>query len=257
MQSFKQFFTEAPVDEIMTIGSGWTDPKQKEKKQKYDAPSIALLTNDKYLQKAKAEIAKDLDYNFSFYFAKSKKAQQHREYGIISVETLKTLIPDVDFSVIEQNPNMENTINIVFTNNVGDDKVPLTPWMICHRIGHVLYRSRLRNVEFNKKWDYFEKDLNRNLRDYYNVDFSYFNDPEKRKSLRRVLHKLGTFRSARMNRITRPYEFIFECFAQYMMTGSINFNPVPDKFVAEEVGNQMQYHFDDILSMAVGKIFLM
>ena len=70
----KSVFSEAPVDEISTMGD-WNDPK-KPQKRKYDAPSIKILTKDSYLQKLKTQFAKNVPYNFNLFFLKSKNAPQ-------------------------------------------------------------------------------------------------------------------------------------------------------------------------------------
>ena len=94
---------------------------------------------------------------------------------------------------------------------------------------------------------------------------------------------IGTMKSAREGKITRPYEFIYELLAQYINTGEVKFNPMP-KMIGygkqawgkhtralrmlptddDENINHMKmlerdldYYLDTVLSEAQNKIFVM
>jgi hypothetical protein len=100
-----------------------------------------------------------------------------------------------------------------------------------------------------------------------------------------LFNAVGTQKSSRSNQIKRPYEFMYELFAQYLKDGKITLNPLPTnltygrqawgnptKFmninpkyqdqneraeIAQMLANDMGFMFDDVLSSSVGKIYLM
>ena len=248
----KSVFSEAPVDEISTMGD-WNDP-QKPQKRKYDAPSIKILTKDSYLQKLKTQFAKNVPYNFNLFFLKSKNAAEHVEHGIVSETELRSFITDIDVDPIIKASNDDN-ITIIFTNNVGAERVPLTPWMIGHRIGHVIYRSQFQDKNIANEWAYFLREYKILMKQCYNVQDA-LSQPVS-KQTKKVFNNLGTFRSARENKIDRPYEFIFEVFSQYLNTGEVKFNDTHDHICSWELGSRFISGIESLLSKSTGKMFLM
>lgn len=103
------------------------------------------------------------------------------------------------------------------------------------------------------------------------------------KSMQHCSTRIGTQRSSRTGQITRPYEFLYELFAQYLGTGNVTLKPLPkeqgygrqawgkstqslrlqpgadeDSTRATEVlGRDMEMMFDDVLSSLVGDILVM
>ena len=97
-----------------------------------------------------------------------------------------------------------------------------------------------------------------------------------------LFNAIGTQRSSRSGEIKRPYEFLYELFAQYLGTGNVTFNPLPDNLgygrkvfgnptkymnikpeyldederaqATQTLANDMHYMFDDVLSSSVGQI---
>jgi hypothetical protein len=100
-----------------------------------------------------------------------------------------------------------------------------------------------------------------------------------------LFNAIGTQRSSRSGEIKRPYEFLYELFAQYLGTGNVTFNPLPSNLgygrqvfgnptkymnikpeyrdeseraeATQTLANDMHYMFDDVLSSSVGQIFVM
>jgi hypothetical protein len=100
-----------------------------------------------------------------------------------------------------------------------------------------------------------------------------------------LFNAIGTQRSSRSGEIKRPYEFLYELFAQYLGTGNVTFNPLPGNLgygrqvfgnptkymnikpeyrdeserqeATQTLANDMHYMFDDVLSSSVGQIFVM
>ena len=100
-----------------------------------------------------------------------------------------------------------------------------------------------------------------------------------------LFNSIGTQRSSRSNEIKRPYEFLYELFAQYLGTGTITLNPLPTnlgygrqvwgnpskylnlkpEFRDEEVrqyesqgmGDDLTEYFAEVLRSCVGNIYVM
>lgn len=251
-----QKLVEAPVEDIQTMGN-WE--KKTKSGNKYDQPSIKLLKNPEYLKKLKATFASNIPYNFNLYFIKSPKASQHVEVGPVSEEKLIQYISDVDVSpIINASKANPESITIIFTNNSAAEKVPLTPWMIAHRISHSMYRASFSYDSSNQlanEYKHFFRQINSTLQGCFNISGGF---TSRDKALVKLVNKLGTFRSARENKITRPFEFIHEVFAQFLTTGNIEFNPINgDELCSDQLRSEFETAFYYILNRSKGKMFLM
>jgi hypothetical protein len=172
-----------------------------------------------------------------------------------------------------------DNITIVFTNNTGAERVPLTPWMMAHRMGHAM-RRRIGGGG-DKSWyaadRHFWHSINTILRDYYGITNI---TPEIENAL---LNAIGTMRSARQRRISRNWEMVYELLAQYLNTGEVTFNPAPAELVSrrqawghprllrrigkteqqeasqmlETLSYDMELMFNDVMSNALGRIYVM
>jgi hypothetical protein len=128
------------------------------------------------------------------------------------------------------------------------------------------YKHRIQSPEQ-------QMDLNRNSQQAYAALFN----------------AIGTQRSSRAGEIRRPYEFLYELFAQYLGTGKIELKPLPksqgygqkvfgrsvrsldmvppgsddidqeaeSKYSTEVLGRDMEIMFDDVLGSLVGSILVM
>lgn len=111
-------------------------------------------------------------------------------------------------------------LTAVFAFNEGDGRLPFTPWMIAHRLAHLIdeQKSSLRDRtaisealrSLNSVW----RDLG-----YENVGMT---------SLDHLIHEIGTFKSARDGTTGDLGEFVAECFAQYLITGKITLKELGD-----------------------------
>jgi len=187
-----------------------------------------------------------------------------------------------------------DAITVVFVGNKGDRKVMLTPWMMAHRFGHAIQAG----VRSNREWSawteaekHFFSTINNLLEEYYGkIKSQTFGVTSKvnynlTPEYNALFNAIGTQRSSRSGEIKRPYEFLYELFAQYLGTGQITFNPLPTnlgygrqvwgkptkymnlkreyndestrKEATEILARDMELMFDDVLSSSVGKIFVM
>jgi len=98
-----------------------------------------------------------------------------------------------------------------------------------------------------------------------------------------LFNAIGTQRSSRTGQIRRPYEFLYELFAQYLGTGQITLNPLQkskeygrkvfgrstqslrmtpgaeedSQYTTEVLARDMEIMFSDVLSELVGKVLVM
>lgn len=176
-----------------------------------------------------------------------------------------------------------DNITVVFTNNTGAERMPLTPWMMAHRMGHAIRRGGAA-VAWETAYRHFWNGLDEIMRDYYGFAIprisNYASDPDQ---YRAMIDAIGTMRSARQKTINRISEFPYEMFAQYLNTGEVRFNPAPRQLVSrrqawghpqilrtispekqrqaardlETLSHDMELLFNDVMSNALGRIYVM
>lgn len=226
MTSFQKYFEEMALSDIQKIGK-WDNSKNR---HGYDKQSIGILNSPKGWQKIQDKFNNINLADFNLYFVKDTGAWKTREVGKVDPERVKkefgldlSKMPDYD----------PDGITVVFTNNAAAEKVPLTPWTIAHRIGHGIY-STFRRQYGNRDGDYeflngkVEDAVLRILRNGYGIPDVNGVDVYRKHETRDLFENIGKFRSARMKKLPRTFEFIFECFAQYLFSnGRVSLNDLP------------------------------
>ena len=224
-----------------------------------------LLTKPNQIKKIKDSFLKT-EQDFNLYFVNSKEARQHTEVGEVSREWLQKNMPQIESRI----PEDIYGITIIFTNNKGDARIAMTPWIIAHRIGHALarysYNRGLRRQMIGyEQIDNMVKDMVEYMSHFYNLS----TELQKRK----FFQEIGTFRSAREKNLRQDFEFINELIAQYIITGKIKFNKPPRNRIFYFRGNKEDYEeavqytemyerdlaylIDILLDEALGRIFVM
>jgi hypothetical protein len=172
-----------------------------------------------------------------------------------------------------------DNITIVFTNNTGAERIPLTPWMMAHRMGHAMRRRT--NYQFDRAWADADRHFWRAIENILGEDYGIRNTtPEIENAF---ANAIGTMRSARQNQIRRSGEMVYELFAQYLNTGEVKFNPAPAQLQSrrqawgrpqllrrinkdqqqeanqalETLSHDMELLFNDVMSNAQGRIYVM
>lgn len=232
---FKKWFVmqEMPIAKFTKVGN-WEDPNAP--KHGWDKPSIGILNSEKGVQKIKDAWSRS-PVDFDLYFVKQAGGTKFQEVGEVAPEYIQQnlKIP------YQANPS---AINVFFTQNRGDAKVPMTAWIIAHRLGHSVGRDR-NKIGYGKSPDYgsypyLEKRIDLDFKDLLKKAFgaespsSYSTDPQSvqmrinyEKYKKELMQLLGTFRSARMENIRNAGEFVHELVAQVITTGEVKFNPLP------------------------------
>ena len=161
---------------------------------------------------------------------KLPNASKHVELGRVTPEDVENKL-GIKWGKDIPIPDDES-ITVIFTNNAAAEKVPLTAWTIAHRIGHSFSATFRRNGR--QDITYYEKEIDSALsgllRYGYGIEVKQINLLYSNEYyMRNLKESIGTFRSARMKKLNRPGEFLYECFAQYLLSkDEITFNPCPE-----------------------------
>lgn len=173
---------------------------------------------------------------FDIYLVNTPRSNKadFREIGKIEGDKLN----DDLGTAIEFQPD---AISVVFTNNVGAEKVPFTGWIAAHRFGHALWRmqsprawKRIQYV-FNQILDAYNLPIHYPYRiskydsergEYSRMAYGGWMTTSTQRYHKYLAQHIGTMQSARTNRLRTPYEFYYELLAQYMLTGRVRFRPL-------------------------------
>lgn len=274
--NFKNWLlTEMPITKFQLMGQ-W-EPGAK-RAYGYNKQDVGILTNPNAVEKIHKSWSNS-KYDFELYFVRTNKARKHVEVGEVTPEWVQE-------NLGENIPKNEDAITVIFTNNTGDEKIPMTSWAIAHRLGHAIRR----NQTFD---EYLAKEIQRDfiglLNDVYNVkktpEYGYRFDYEK--ELKGLYQAVGTMRSARQMNLRNANEFAYELVAQWLITGDIKFNPLPRDFITrkrmawgrpnhdkiwtrisdedwkdwnyqlQNFADKYTYNLDSIFSGLVGKMYVM
>lgn len=268
-----------PMTNFQLLGK-WNKPGQG-----YTAQDVGILTNPAAVEKIHKKWSNTKE-NFDFYFVKQPGTRPFSEEGEVTPEWVKQNLK------LDIQPNPSN-ITVIFTSNRGDEKVPMTAWIMAHRMGHAIRRG-------NNQWENFaneiERDFIRILREAYHFEHqgSYYgmdNEQSRQKyrldqnALLALAQAVGTMRSARMGNLRNFYEIAYEFLAQRLLTGHIKFNPLPRCItpdprqawgnpigrrycgdpeelaewseVLQGYGDQYEHLLDGVTQSIVGKMFVM
>ena len=264
----------SPVGEPAEIS---TDPTEFDKRSSSytDKRDRRLLTNPVAVERMKSLFQKTSE-DFYFYVVNSKEARHHTEVGHVKRGWLEKNMPAIA-PHIEDHPD---GITVIYTNNKGDQKIPMTPWIMAHRLAHSFARrpdGKHLVSEYKSASDAIDSVTDNILEYHYGV-----RHPNKNRLARKkFFQEIGTFRSARKGILREDFEFLNEVFAQYLITGAIRFNRPPEKMVLSKawgndsevyylrneqqdavnmldmLQNDLEYYIENMLSQAIGSIFLM
>lgn len=281
------FSEEENVDE-MTISTFKTVGDWSKKSSFRHDVDRRLLTNPKAVQKIHKQWEKT-PYEFDLYVVNDPRVNkaEFREVGPVDMAYVREkmkLTPEE----IPDPPG--GRITVIFTSNVGDQRYMASGWILAHRFGHALARG---NNDVSREW----RDFTNRLRELvveildqvYDITVPKRNDfggdrSKYDKILKYVAQQLGSMKSARDANLRNWYEFAYELLAQYMLTGKIKFNPLPNKLITglagwgrketrgvmwpgtqkmynehdlEYYASELETMLDNVLDRAVGKVFVM
>lgn len=220
VEQINEILSEAPINAFELHGD-WSSGA---KPRGYDKPSIGIVTSQAGVEKIRQKWAKS-HVDFDMYLVRSPKAYKHREVGEVKPEWVK---PNLGVDI----PFNEDAVTIIFTNNVGADKIPMTAWTLAHRFAH---SARRGSTALSQEFDRFAGILERSLSLIARVQYGYVpdspysynrdsNSPRKDIVWRQLCMALGTMKSCRDKNLRNEFEFTYELIAQHIVTGGIKLN---------------------------------
>ncbi len=160
-------------------------------------------------------------------------------------------------------PNYENSLSVMFTHNIGDERLPFTPWIVAHRIIHMMAGPShhwTRNSDVFMEFNLFWRPMNEVItwinshEEKYADRVSHYNNPDLYK-------RVSNLKSAQNGLISRPGEFLIELATQAFLKGDFVFDIdglkmdgrdyVETKLAAARAG--LQSTFD----ASIGKMFVL
>ena len=277
--NFKNWLlSEMPIGKFEKIGQWGSNDKARG----YDKKSLGILGSERGIEKIKKQWKKTSE-TIDMYFLRSPSGWKHTEVGEVDrnwvAENLKL---ETDFS--------DENISVIFTNNKGDQKIPMTGWILAHRFGHAV-----KNTSDFKHFQYeLHEFMSKTLKQMYNkrVSFSYYKGEypqinfDSHEIMRIFAQSIGTMKSARNQKISRVHEFSYELLAQFIIEGKITFNQnlaktlttkmrygnlqvhgqltsdqeevaETEEYIRETIAPTLDYYCDSMMTSFVGRIFVM
>ena len=275
-----EFLNEVPLADYQPIGDFNKPGPFRGPDKKLVPHTVNQLKTAKFFEKT--------PYDFRLFFSNIPGTGKYSEYGKMSPDAIQQVFGKHAEQIIQ---GSEDAVTVVFVGNKGDSKKMLTPWIMAHRIGHAIQANIRRGTSNSGAWkaaeDHFFGAVNSIIADYYGKkvtnQFGNKMNNALSKEYAALFNAIGTQRSSRTGQITRPYEFLYELFAQYLGTGNVTLKPLPkeqgygrqawgkstqslrlqpgadeDSTRATEVlGRDMEMMFYDVLSSLVGDILVM
>jgi len=241
MKSFQEFLTEAPLAEYdpSDVGARKTKTgapvlnKKGDPLSSFSKIDIKLITNPKTKTKLE-KVLKAFKHDFRFFFTDFSGSKKLHETGELKEEEIgrgrinfyddpasgKMIKFLQEKGLVGENKKFtdktKKSISIVFTTNIGDSKVGMTPWIILHRMGHSMNRTYAtektlfaEHVVSNIKFNIYEFLINNYMpdKDFYKSE----KDLEKAKSkLNEYLNPLNSKNTYTSQQLMPVYEFFIE-----------------------------------------------
>lgn len=283
-RTFKQFLIEAPIANYDTVGDFSRGSSFRHARDR------AIVTHPRSIEVTKKKFA-NTEHEFNLFFVNTAKGMKHTEVGEVSgIDWVRENLGD-DVAKKVEAAHIGDSITVIFTNNSGAERMPLTGWMMAHRILHAAARkNRAGNQHVYKKAANYLIGAFSDMMQYYTnaqvprtqdkMSYSGYGQGAPRQSqlmMKHFFQKVATFRSAREGIIRDWFEVLNELGAQHLTTGKVKFNKAPVSFAANRVNyvikdkdsledvndeldtlaNTMEYAIDDIFSSLCGKILVM
>ena len=230
-------------------------------------------------------------YDFRIFPANVPGTSKYKESGEASAEKIKQIYGKDADKILN---GSDDAINIIYIGNSGDARAMFTPWIMAHRFGHSIQATNRYNRNTQSPWteaeQHFFNVINKTLEEHYGKvsgknDYSTSIKWNLTPEYNALFNAIGTQRSSRTGQIRRPYEFLYEMFAQYLKDGKVTLNPLPmnltygrkvwgnptkfmnlkpqfrdeneRQYATEILANDLTMLFSDVLSHSVGKFYLM
>jgi hypothetical protein len=249
---FFDLLAEAPVSDIKVLGN-W------DRSHSFKRPADRALVAGEGRATAITKAWRKASHDFKLVFVNAVGGRDLLETGIPGQRELEKLAN----MGVRIEPE-EEKITVIFTNNSGDQWRPMTPWIMAHRFGHAVNAAARRDQDsyITQNWQELEQlvfealdqlaDLHgvqapaprsRNAPDRYGYQNQFAKQQQQDKKRQIMAHAYGTMRSARTRKIARNYEFHYELFAQYLLTGKVSLENPTGKVLTHHVYGKPVYAY--------------
>ena len=252
---------EMPIRQITNVGNFNNSHGFKH------ADDRRALTSEKLITKLKLKMAK-AKYDFVLYFVNVPGAGKLNFAGLVTdwdnIQYGETLPQKAKDQILaDREKGLQNdAITIVFVDNRSTDRMPMTPWIITHRIWHAFdpkvgafnYQSELIK-RLEHKLNLVAADI---LNNVYTVNMPYLlgggYSSEKTptffrpgecgfREFKAFYQTIGSSRAAREGKLSFPTEIFPDFFVEYLWTGKIKFRPLPETL---KIGRSLYKAIDPI-----------
>jgi len=282
--SFSDFLIETPIGDYKPIGDFSKRQSFKDKRDRM------LIQHPRSIERMRKKFD-NTEYNFNLFFVNSKEGKEHKEVGMVKLDYVRKNLGDEVADAVANATDASDSINVIFTNNDGDERMPFTAWIAAHRLGHAFAReggSRPNYNQYKEASDHLIRGLSSIMQSYGAQDFpdsdrkmmgidnwgARNNTRQNQLTMLHFFQHVATFKSARDKNLRDWFEVLNELIAQYLTTGKIKFNKAPQSFGGRErkyylknaedandeietLARDMQYMIDGIMGSLVGSILVM
>lgn len=215
--------SEAPIADFQIYGD-------RENEGSFAASDVKAFNNPKWLTKVHSHFSRT-PFDFNIYLVNLKDGVFYpysKQDGSPDTETgSKNLQAFFKGRVTKRErdklmdflgadiPRSQTAINIIMTDNEGDEKVGLTPWILAHRVVHAMIQPFVGALQEPLDLDdrYAIQSLIREVQSFI-AAVSEVTTPQKAYK----------FKSAQQDNIIRDGELVVELITQYIVQGSVTLN---------------------------------
>ncbi len=247
---------EVPIQDIDHVGDFSKGSSFTHKRDRM------IVTHPASIQNIKKKFG-NVKQNINLMFVNTKEGRHHTEVGKVDPEWVKKNLGEQVSNSLEK-INTDNAITVIFTNNKGDQRVPMTPWIMAHRLMHSLARSQFSiSVGSSAHYKFYNEAADEIIRftseyimpAYFGYEKEFpstyrqaMSAPrDKQLFLKYLFQEIGTFKSARDKKLRDWFEFVNELGAQYIITGDVKFNPLPKTLGPKGFGRQVSLTSEDLM----------
>jgi hypothetical protein len=252
----KDIINEAPLKDFEFFGG--------DDEGSFRRDDIKAATSRKWLRKLKTSFVRT-PYNFNVYVYNGTEGKVtlgditieprdlenvHKYAGVIDIEKVAKVIGKLP-------PDSDVSITALLIENEGAERLPLTPWILAHRVSHaILYASHTTKIGV------YAQELNTMFSEFlYAMEKALIADGREMPMggltarANQVAKVVATFRSGRTGQLASAGEFMVEMMTQFIVRGEIVFNRLGGGIdtqiaIAERKFNNQIRH---ILKECVGK----
>lgn len=227
---------EAPLGDYQTVGNWGDREKANSFAQKADRQIIQHPATVRRAQKMFGRT----EHILNLYFVNLPGLRKLSETGVVEPEFIAQAMPQAWEEISARGKDgvdHENGINMIFVSNTGFQRMNMTPWIMAHRIGHAIQATG--RMQKHSNWKDYEEDASRFFSDILDNVYDLSIPPNEifmgrgktDKLMAKFFEGIGGMRSARKGKLGgRPYEFLYEMFAQYITQGQLKFQELPKCF---------------------------